>query len=213
MIADELGGLPTRRRVEHFRGSVAAMRTDDVEFGSATHARDYVLHFGAVAVVALDADERVLVIKQYRHPLAARLWEVPAGLLDHVDEDPWTAAQRELAEEAGVLAAEWQLLVDYATTPGGSTELLRIFLARGLTTLQERPRTDEAEEQDMPVAFVPIDELCEAVLTSQVCNTSVVVGALAVRACRDMGWSTLRAADEPWPMRDHLVANDRVFQR
>lgn len=213
MIADELGGLPTRRRVEHFRGAVAAMRTDDVEFGTATHSRDYVLHFGAVAVVALDAEERVLVIKQYRHPLAAHLWEVPAGLLDHIDEDPWTAAQRELAEEAGVLAAEWQLLVDYATTPGGSTELLRIFLARGLTTMPERPRTDEAEEQDMPIAFVPIDELCEAVLTSQVCNTSVVVGALAVRACRDMNWSTLRAADSAWPMRDHLAANDRVFQR
>ncbi len=213
MIADEFGGLPTQRRVEHFRGSIAALRTDDVIFGETAHPRDYLLHFGAVAVVALDDQDRVLVIKQYRHPLAASLWEIPAGLLDHPDEDPWTAAQRELAEETGVIAAEWKLLVDYATTPGGSTELLRIYLARGLRELAERPRTDEAEEQDMPVEYVSIDDLCQAVLESRVCNTSVVVGALAARATRDAAWSSLRDADSPWPMRAHLEANDRVFRR
>ncbi len=213
MISDEFGAMPTQRRIERFRGAVAALRTDDVIFDGVAHPRDYLLHFGAVAVVALDEQERVLVIKQYRHPLAARLWEIPAGLLDHAQEEPWTAAQRELAEEAGVIASEWRLLVDYATTPGGSTELLRIYLARGLTTMMERPRTDEAEEQDMPMAYVSIDELCAAVLSSSVCNTSVVVGALAVRAARELQWSTLRPADSPWPMRDHLEANDRVFRR
>lgn len=212
MIADEFGGLPTRQRVEQFRGAVAAMRTDEVVFGEAVHARDYVTHFGAVAVVALDADDRVLVIQQYRHPMAARLWEIPAGLLDKPDEDPLTAAQRELAEEAGVLAAEWQVLVDYATTPGGSTELLRIYLARGLTTLPERPMTQEAEEQDMPSRFVTIDALCDAVFAGAVCNTSIVVGGLAVRAARDTGWQHLRPADAEWPMRDHLAANDRIFR-
>lgn len=213
MITDELGGLPTQGRVEQFRGPIAALRTDEVVFGEQAHPRDYVVHFGAVAVVALDEFDRVLVIQQYRHPLAARLWEIPAGLLDQPGEEPWAAAQRELAEEAGVLAAQWHVLVDYATTPGGSTELLRIYLARGLTFMAERPRTEEAEEQDMPVQFVPIDALCAAVFNSQLCNTSVVVGALATRAARDLQWSVLRAPDIEWPMRSHLEASDRVFRR
>jgi len=212
MIHDEVGGLPTRQRVEQYRGAISAVRSDDVVFGDAVHQRDYVVHFGAVAVVALDSHENMLVIQQYRHPLAARLWEIPAGLLDKPDEEPLTAAQRELAEEAGVLADEWSVLVDYATTPGGSTELLRIYLARGLTELPERPMTEEAEEQDMPSRFVPLDEVSAAVLAGSVCNTSIVVGALAVRAARDAGWSTLRPADAPWPMRDHLAASDRVFR-
>lgn len=213
MIFDELGGVPTARRVEQFRGRICAVRTDDVLFDDLAHPRDYVLHFGAVAVVALDATDRMLVLQQYRHPMAARLWEIPAGLLDQPDEEPWTAAQRELAEEAGVLAAEWQLLVDYATTPGGSTELLRIYLARGLTELPERPRTSEAEEQDMPIRYVHIDEVCDAVFSGKVCNTSIVVGALAARAAMDAGWTTLRPADAAWPMREHLAANDRIFTR
>lgn len=212
MIADELGGVPTGRRVEQFRGGICAIRTDDVLFDGVAHPRDYVLHFGAVAVVALDASERMLVLQQYRHPMAARLWEIPAGLLDKPDEEPWTAAQRELAEEAGVLADEWHVLVDYATTPGGSTELLRIYLARGLTNLPERPRTNEAEEQDMPVQFVPIDAVCDAIFAGAVCNTSIVVGALAARAARDSGWSTLRSPDAAWPMREHLAVNDRIFR-
>lgn len=213
MIADEFGGVPTARRVERFRGGICAVRTDDVLFDGVAHPRDYVLHFGAVAVVALDAEGRMLVLQQYRHPMAARLWEIPAGLLDKANEDPWTAAQRELAEEAGVLASEWHVLVDYATTPGGSTELLRIYLARGLSELPERPRTDEAEEQDMPVQYLDIDAVCDAVLAGSLCNTSIVVGALAARSARDAGWVPLRSADAPWPMRDHLSANDRIFTR
>ena len=213
MIADDWGALPARERVEQFRGPIVAMRRDTVDFGTSVHARDYILHFGAVAVLALDDDDRVLLIQQYRHPLAARLWEIPAGLLDQPDEDPWTAAQRELAEEAGVLAADWRLLVDYATTPGGSTELLRIYLARELTHLPERPRTDEAEEQDMPLQFAPLDDVVAAIFASQVCNTSLVVGALAAQSARASGWSSLRPADTPWPLREHLVATDRVFRR
>lgn len=211
-LEDEFGGLPTRQRVEQFRGAVVALRTDEVDFAGDYHARDYVVHFGAVAVVALDAEDRMLLIKQYRHPVAARLWEIPAGLLDKPDEEPLTAAQRELAEEAGVLAGEWQVLVDYATTPGGSTELLRIYLARDLTQLPERPKTQEAEEQDMPVAFVPLDDVCDAVLAGSVCNTSIVVGALAAVASRAGGWISLRPATAAWPMREHLARNERLFR-
>lgn len=212
MIDDEFGSLPTRRRVEQFRGRVMSIRTDEVEFGNAVHARDYVVHYGAVAVLALDEHDRVLLIKQYRHPIAARTWEIPAGLLDLPNEEPLTAIQRELAEEAGYLAAEWHVLTEYATTPGGSTEVIRIYLARALTEMAERPRTDEAEEQDMPVAFVDLDEVCDAILAGRIANTSLVVGALAANAARAANWRTLRPADASWPIREHLAANDRIFR-
>lgn len=212
MIADDLGGMPTGQRVERFRGAICALRTDEVLFDAVGHQRDYLLHFGAVAVVALDAEDRVLVIQQYRHPVAARLWEIPAGLLDKVDEDPLTAAQRELAEEAGYSARDWHVLVDYATTPGGSTELLRIYLARDLTQLPERPRTDEAEEQDMPVRFIDLDNVVQAALAGTVCNTSIVVGSLAASRARASDWTSLRPSDAGWPMREHLARHDRIFR-
>lgn len=211
MIADELGGLPTRQRVEQFRGRVMSVRTDDVDFGAQVQPRDYIVHFGAVAVVALDEEERVLVIKQYRHPVAAKTWEIPAGLLDYPNEDPLTAVQRELAEEAGYLATEWHVLTEYATTPGGSTELIRIYLARGLVALDERPKTDEAEEQDMPVDFIELDALRDAILDGRLANTSLVVGGLAAFAARSTGWNSLRPATTHWRMREHLAANDRIF--
>lgn len=213
MIADDFGSLPTRQRVEQFRGAVAAMRTDDVVFGDEIHSRDYITHFGAVAVLALDGEGRALVIQQYRHPVGARLWEIPAGLLDKPDEDPLTAAQRELAEEAGILASDWSVLLDYATTPGGSSELLRIYLARELTQMPERLMTDEAEEQDLVVEFVDFAEVRAAVLSGSVCNTALVAGVLAADVSRTLDWSTLRPADADWPMRSHLAANDRLFRR
>lgn len=213
MIHDEFGAMPTASTVEEFHGRVWGVRTDDVIFEAQTVARNYVVHFGAVAVVALDADDRVLLIQQYRHPLAARTWEIPAGLLDVPGEDPFATIQRELAEEAGYRADTWSILTDYATTPGGSTEIIRIYCARDLTELPERPHTDEAEEQDMPRMFLELDTLRDAILAGQVANTSLVVGALAACAARDTGWRSLRPADSAWPLRDHLHANDRIFRR
>lgn len=213
MLTDDYGVLPTDSRVEQFRGAVMSVRTDEVRFGESVHARDYVLHFGAVAVFAMDADDRVLLISQYRHPVAAKLWEIPAGLLDDPDESPLAAAQRELAEEAGFTASDWYRLTEYATTPGGSTELIRIYLARGLQELEYRPMTNEAEEQDLPIAFVALDDLVTAALAGTLASTSLVVGALAATAARDRNYATLGAADAPWPMREHLLTHDRVFRR
>ena len=80
--------------------------------------RDVVLHPGAVGVVALDDQERVLLVQQYRHPVGRKLWEPPAGLLDVAGEAPLDAARRELYEEGHCRAARWDVLVDTFTSPG-----------------------------------------------------------------------------------------------
>jgi len=107
---------------EIYRGHVIALRADEVAMPDGRVARrEVVEHYGAVAVVALDDQDRVVLIHQYRHPLGRRLWELPAGLLDEPDESPAAAAARELTEEAGVTAARWEVLVDVAASPGSPT--------------------------------------------------------------------------------------------
>ena len=98
--------------------------------------REYVDHTGAVAVLACDEQDRVLLIKQYRHPIGLRDWEIPAGLLDIRDETPLACAQRELAEEADLAADRWHLLTEFFSSPGGSNEAIRVYLARGLSTTE-----------------------------------------------------------------------------
>ena len=177
-----------------FRGMIWDVARETVELGeSGTVTREFVRHPGAVAVIALDPDDRVLLLRQYRHPAGAELWEPPAGLLDVPGEDPVLAAQRELAEEADLTATSWWLLVDYLSTPGGSDEALRVFLARGLSEVPEAERHDrQAEERDMVARWVPLDEAVTAVLAGRLRNPSAVVGVLAAAACRARGWSGLR---------------------
>lgn len=164
--------------------------------------RDYVDHPGAVAVVALrgaPGAEELLLIQQYRHPVRARLWEIPAGLLDVDGEDYLDAARRELAEEVDLRAGRWEVLVDYFTSPGGSDESLRIYLARDLTDVPvgaRHERTDE--ERDMPTVWVRLDAAVEAVHAGRIHNPSAVVGVLAADSARRRGWASLRPADAPW---------------
>lgn len=105
-----------------FVGNKTSVRTDEVVMpdGSVVR-RDYQVHPGSVAVLALDAEDRVLLIRQYRHPVRQKLWEIPAGLLDVPGENPLHAAQRELYEEAHVKAEDWRVLTDVYTSPGGAT--------------------------------------------------------------------------------------------
>ena len=162
--------------------------------------REYTRHPGAVAVVVLRGEsggEEILLERQYRHPVEAELWEIPAGLLDIPGEDPRLAAERELAEEADLVADRWDVLVDYFTSPGGSTEPLRIFLARELRDADE-PFEREDEEATMEYAWVSLDDALTMVLDGRLHNPSAVIGVLATHAARARGWAGLRPADAPW---------------
>ncbi|KPC68742.1 ADP-ribose pyrophosphatase [Streptomyces sp. NRRL WC-3753] len=186
-----------------FRGKKTSVRTDDVVMpdGSVV-TRDYQVHPGSVAVLALDDEGRVLVIRQYRHPVRERLWEIPAGLLDVPGENPLHAAQRELYEEAHVKAEDWRVLTDVYTTPGGCDEAVRIFLARGLSEAAGERFEVEDEEADMELARVPVADLVRGVLAGELHNNCLVVGVLSlVAAERGEGLDVLRPAEAPWPAR------------
>ena len=188
-----------------FTGRVWDVVREEVELPGAggevsTVTRDVQRHPGAVTVLALDGDENVLLLKQYRHPVRRELWELPAGLLDVEGEPPLTAARRELAEEADLVAADWAVVVDWFNSPGGSSEANRIYLARGLSAVPGAERhAREDEERDMVPVRLPLEEAVRAVLEGRLHNPGTVIGVLAVHAARAAGWSTLRPAEEPWP--------------
>jgi ADP-ribose pyrophosphatase len=170
----------------------------------AEFVRDVVIHPGAVGVVALDRDERVLLVSQYRHPVGHRLLEVPAGLLDVPGEPYHLAAARELYEEGHVRADEWRVLVDIFTSPGMTTESTRVFLARGLTPVADVDRhIGVHEEADMPVSWAPLADVVDAVLAGRLHNPILVSGVLAAWSARSRGgYDALRPADAPWAARE-----------
>ncbi|GGV37335.1 NUDIX hydrolase [Kitasatospora herbaricolor] len=187
-----------------FRGRVTGVRSDQVEMPDGSVARrDYQIHPGSVAVLALDTRQRVLLVRQYRHPVRQRLWELPAGLLDVPGENPLHAAQRELYEEAHCKAGEWKVLVDFYTSPGGTDEALRLFLATDLAEAQEERYAAHGEELEIELARVPLDELVALVLAGELHNPTLVTGVLALRAALAApgGTAALRPAGSPWPAR------------
>ncbi|MGV9880434.1 NUDIX domain-containing protein [Streptomyces sp. NPDC003006] len=190
-----------------FVGNKTSVRTDDVVMpdGSVVH-RDYQVHPGSVAVLALDGEGRVLVIRQYRHPVRQKLWEIPAGLLDVPGENPLHAAQRELYEEAHVKAEDWRVLTDVYTTPGGCDEAVRVFLARDLAEAEGERFEVFEEEADMELTRVPLDELVRGVLAGELHNNCLVVGVLSLYAAlKGDGVDALRPAEAPWPARPFEV--------
>jgi len=181
-----------------FDGRVWDVRRETFELDGQPILRDFVDHPGAVAVLAMDERDRVLLIKQYRHPVRSRDWELPAGLLDLDGESPLAAAQRELAEEVDLVAESWDLLSEFMTSPGGSNEVIRIYLARGVSAAPEVfARTEE--EAGIELRWVPIDEAVDAVLARDVQNAILCLAVLTAAAGRDRGWQTLGQAEAPWP--------------
>ena len=207
---DERTEFPVVDSKEVFRGKVFSLLTEQVSYGDGMATRDFVKHPGAVAIVPLregaesaSGEPEVLLISQYRHPVRATLWEIPAGLLDIAGEDPLRAAQRELAEEADLRAARWDVLVDYFTTPGGSSEALRVFLARDLTLIPVPGRSfqREAEEAFMTRRWVGLGDAVAAIFAGQIHNPSAVVGVLSTALALglpDVSPVSLRPVAAPW---------------
>lgn len=172
-----------------FEGKIWSVFTDRVDLGGdgdeSVVSRDWVKHTGAVAVIALDDQDRVLLVEQYRHPVRSLCWEAPAGLRDVPGEPLLTTAKRELLEETGHVAGRWFELVRIHNTPGGSDEDLTILLARDVAPSPDAAlHLREAEEQDMRVAWAPFDVVIANVLAGHLTNPSLVVGILAAAAHR-----------------------------
>jgi ADP-ribose pyrophosphatase len=201
-------GFAVRSSKDLHVGRVLALRSDDVEMpGGRVAAREVTEHLGAVAIAAMDADDRLMMIYQYRHPVGRRLWELPAGLLDAPGEDPLVTAQRELTEEAGLAATEWSVLIDVAPSPGFSDESVRVYLARDLTEVG-RPATDaDDEEADLQTRWVSLPVAVRMVLDGKIVNG---VSAAAVLAAHALAGGTGRPADAPWPDRPTRFAERRA---
>ena len=198
MSVDQYAVLASTRR---FEGNVISVRTDEVRMSDgAVATREIVEHPGAVGVVALDDDDRIVLINQYRHPVGRYLDELPAGLLDVPGEAALEAALRELSEEAGIAASDWHVLVDLYTSPGMTDEAIRVFLARGLSDALER-FAPQHEEITLTVSRIPLYKAVRRALSGEITNAAAVAGICAVALARANRWRDLRPADAPWSAR------------
>jgi 8-oxo-dGTP pyrophosphatase MutT (NUDIX family) len=171
---------------EVYQGRIIQLRKDTVAMpGGGESVREVVHHPGAVGVLAIDDQDRVVMLLQYRHPIGEHLWELPAGLRDVDGEPPVETARRELAEEVQLSAERWSLLTTHYPTPGFCDERVLLYLAEGLSEV-DRPDgfTVEHEELDMTVERVPLDEAVQWVFDGKVRNSLAVIGLLAVARLR-----------------------------
>lgn len=183
-----------------YDGRIISVRRDEVSMpGDTTSVRDVVEHPGAVGVVALDDQGRVLLVNQYRHPVRRRLDELPAGLLDVAGEPALDTAKRELAEEAGYAAETWHVLVDTLTSSGMTDEAIRVYLARELREVDRD--VQEHEELDLTISWMPLSEAADRVMAGEIENGMAAVGLLAAERAARSGFTGLRPADAPWRSR------------
>jgi len=199
-ISDSVEHWPVVSSAELTRSRLVSVRSDQVRTPDNQLAeRDVVLHPGAVAALALDDADRILMIRQYRHPVGRLLWEIPAGLRDVAGEDPWVTAQRELREETGYRARDWRVLADYYSSPGFSTERLRIFLARDLEAVPaaERQFVPRDEEAHLQLGWLALDEAVRKVFAGELHNGPAILAIMAGYAARSEGFDRLRPADAP----------------
>jgi len=199
-LEDLVGAWPVVSRERVVAGKVVNVRRDTVRMPDGQEVgREVIEHPGAVGVVAMDDAERVLMIRQYRHPVGRQLWEIPAGLRDVDGESPLATARRELLEEAGYLAADWQVLADFFTSPGITSERLRVYLARGLVRVPdaEREYVPDHEEAHLTIEWARLDDLVSRILAGDLHNGVMIIGVLAALAAKRDGFALLRGADAP----------------
>ena len=186
---------PLRERVVEtrliHRGRYMEFRTDTIERADGSHGtRDVVGHPGAVAVIALDDDGRVLLVRQWRVPAGEALIEVPAGTLDvhhGVTEDPLEAARRELEEETGHRAGSWRKLAEFWTAPGFATELMHLFLATGIEGVGGDDRLTPDEDEHLELLQVPLDEALAMVERNDIRDAKSICGILWLDRVRRAG--------------------------
>ncbi|MDR2453124.1 MAG: NUDIX hydrolase [Bifidobacteriaceae bacterium] len=194
-VADRAASYPVVRSETVFRGRVWDVVADAVALpGGQAVRREYMDHTGAVAVIAVDDAVRVLLQRQYRHPARAELWEPPAGLLDVAGEPPAATARRELWEEADLEARDWRRLISFNSSPGGSSEVIHVFLARGLSLAPAGRRfARQDEEAALVPAWLGLDEAVGLVMAGALRSPTAVVGILAAAQARSApgGWDAL----------------------
>lgn len=187
---DELADTDERWPVvgswRRYDGGFVAVREDTLHTpDGAEFDRVVVEHKGAVGVVALDADDRVLLLRQFRHAAGKRLLELPAGILDVDGESARDAIARELVEETDVAAGTWAPLVELWSSPGMTDEHWQVFVASDLTPAAAGSAPErEHEEAHMEVVWVPMPDAVRAVLEGRITDSMAMVGLLAVWAAR-----------------------------
>jgi 8-oxo-dGDP phosphatase len=166
-------------RVAH-EGILTRVRVDDVRMPDGNlKQREVVEQTPAVAVIALDEEGRVTLVRQYRHPLRDRLLEAPAGKLDVDGEEPEAAARRELAEEAGLAASRWELLVRFHNSGGWTDEHTLVYLATGVRQTEPPDGfAPEAEEAEIEIVRLPLTDAVSRIASGEITDAKTVIGLL-----------------------------------
>jgi len=173
--------MKPEKQTVHFRGRVIKVTTDEVVLPNGYRAELEVVHHpGGAAVVAIDQQEQVCLLRQYRYVADGYIWELPAGKLEP-DEPPLVTAQRELIEEAGVSAQHWDTLESYLSSPGIFTEVLHLFLATGIAPAVAAHEKAEVIE----VHWVPFAEACERALSGEIRDGKTALGLIRARYFRE----------------------------
>ncbi len=186
-LADTHEAWPVVSTTDLFRDDwVMALRSDSILPPGQPDAEPFdrlvLEHPGAVIVLALDEHDRVLCLRQYRHPAQRRFVELPAGLCDQPGEDPQDVARRELREEAGLEAGEWTHLSSTFSSPGITAEVMHFYLARSLSAVDRGDFVAQHEEADMETFWAPYDDLLAAATAGRVTDAPLVLAVLLARA-------------------------------
>lgn len=188
-LADVAQTWPVHGSARPYDGFVSVREDKVLGPAAETFTRVVVEHPGAVGILAVDSaggtgtEPSVLLLRQYRHAAASRLLEIPAGLLDVAGEAPVDAAARELAEEAGLRAASWSLLLQTWASPGISDEYWHVYEATGLSPVPAHEQAERVhEEADMTAVWVPLSAAVDAVLDGRLSDAMAMAAVLALHA-------------------------------